>query len=74
MHVRVLSPECHWTDPMKTHEIIDGQTQKLIGQYSSLRRAHRRADRLDLEYGAIRYHVRRIEQPMADAILSTGPL
>lgn len=63
--------------PPKTHEVIDGQSGRPVGSYSSLRRASRAADRLDLDYGAVRYHARRIhwpDQPLADTILATGPL
>jgi hypothetical protein len=45
------------------YEIIDGQTgYRTGGTYQSLARAHRRADVLDLRYGAIRYGVRRVKQ------------
>lgn len=44
----------------KTHEVVDIQTGKVTGSYGSLRRAHRAADRKDIEYGAVRYIVRRI--------------
>ena len=61
----------------KTHEVIDGHSGRPVGSYSNLRRASRAADRLDLDYGAVRYHAKRIswpDTPMAESILSTGPL
>lgn len=39
------------------YQVIDSQTQQIRGTYQSRRRAARRADALDLEYGAIRYRV-----------------
>ena len=45
-----------------TWEIIDGYTGWRVGKpYTSLNRAHRKADKLDLEYGAVRYSVRRVQ-------------
>lgn len=61
----------------KTHEVIDCHSGRPVGSYSSRRRASNAADRLDLDYGAVRYIVRRLhwpDQPMAESILSTGPL
>lgn len=61
----------------KTHEVIDGQSGRSVGSYSSLRRASRAADRLDLDYGAVRYHARRIkwsDESMGETILAIGPL
>jgi len=44
------------------YRIIDIQTQRQVGGlYQTRQRAQRRADRLDLEYGAIRYSVRLVE-------------
>jgi len=43
------------------YQVIDRQTRAVVGTYSTLSRAHRAADKKDLEYGAIRYLVRRIE-------------
>ena len=42
------------------YQVIDNQTQVVMGIYSSLKAAHRRADKLDMEYGAVRYVVRRV--------------
>lgn len=39
-------------------EIFDRIDRRVIGVYTDKRRARNRADRLDLEYGAIRYSVR----------------
>lgn len=46
--------------PEATHQIVDSQTGTVIGSYSSLKRASHAADKKDLEYGAVRYVVRRI--------------
>lgn len=40
------------------YEVIDRQTQKNVGTYTTLKAASRSADRKDLQYGAIRYMVR----------------
>jgi hypothetical protein len=41
-----------------TYKVIDGQTGWQVGSdYATSRRATRRADRLNLEYGAHRYSV-----------------
>jgi hypothetical protein len=42
------------------YQVIDRQTGKVVGTYTELKRARRRADRLDLIYGAIRYGVQAI--------------
>ena len=43
---------------MPTYRIIDGQTrQPMGGTYQNRSRATTRADKLDLEYGAVRYRV-----------------
>lgn len=39
------------------YQVIDTQTKYIMGTYSTKRRATRKADKLDLEYGAIRYTV-----------------
>jgi hypothetical protein len=44
----------------KTHELVDIQTKNVVGQYTSIGRALRAADKRDAEYGAVRYIVRRI--------------
>lgn len=38
-------------------EIVNKQTGEVVGKYLNRSRARRRADKLDLEYGAINYHV-----------------
>ncbi len=43
------------------YEVIDRKSNKVIGVYQTRLRARRVADRKDLEYGAIRYLVRKIE-------------
>ena len=42
------------------YQVIDSQTQQVMGTFSSKTRAHHKADKLDLEYGAIRYFVRAV--------------
>lgn len=56
------------TKPAKTHEVIDNQTGCVIGQYGSLKAAHRAADRRDLVYGAVRYSVRPIRHANAHPV------
>ena len=50
-----------------TYQVIDIQTKKVMGTYASRAAASRRADKLDLAYGAIRYTVNIIwaDQPVA---------
>jgi hypothetical protein len=44
------------------YRIIDTKTGQQVGtDYSDARRARSRADKLDNEYGAYRYSVRRVE-------------
>lgn len=43
------------------YEIIDRQTGNRVGTHKSRVSASRRADKLDLAYGAIRYFVRWVE-------------
>ena len=45
-----------------THEVVNSQPGKVVGQYKSLNAAIRAADRKDTEYGAHRYQKRRIKQ------------
>lgn len=40
-----------------TYQVIDTRTGNVMGNYSSKVRATRKADKLDLQYGAIRYAV-----------------
>jgi hypothetical protein len=47
-------------DTTYSYQVIDSQTNEVVGTYGTLRRARREADRLDLEYGAIRYRVRQM--------------
>jgi len=42
------------------YEVIDGKTQEVVGRYNTLRKASRRADKLDNIYGGHRYHFRPI--------------
>lgn len=42
---------------MNRYQVIDTKTGNVIGIYKSRRMASRKADKLDLEYGAIRYTV-----------------
>ena len=41
------------------YTVIDRQTGKVMGVYKTAQAARRRRDKLDLEYGACRYVVRR---------------
>ena len=48
--------------PATQYRIIDNHTKQQIGKlYTSRVRATRRRDKLDLQYGAIRYRVERVE-------------
>jgi hypothetical protein len=40
------------------YQIIDTHTNRVVGVYTNRIRAYRKADRLDSEYGAIRYAVK----------------
>lgn len=44
------------------YEVIDRHTGYVMGVYSTLKRAIRKVDKLDNEYGGYRYYHRRIEQ------------
>ena len=49
--------------PMKQWEIVDHQTGSRVGKpYNNLKAAHRKADKLDTEHGAVRYSVRPLKQ------------
>ena len=39
----------------KPFEVIDRQTKKVVGYYSTMQKARAARDRKDLEYGACRY-------------------
>lgn len=43
------------------YQVIDNRTGQLVGTYSTAKRARRKADKLDLVYGAIRYSVRFVD-------------
>lgn len=40
------------------YQVIDRKTNTVVGTYDNRKAASRRADKLDLAYGAIRYTVR----------------
>jgi hypothetical protein len=40
------------------YQVIDNQTKQVMGSYLNRVRASRKADKLDLAYGAIRYSIR----------------
>lgn len=40
------------------YQVVDGKSGAVVGVYRCKVRARRRRDRLDLEYGAVRYRVR----------------
>ena len=42
------------------YQVIDRQTQQVVGTYSTAKRARASRDRKDLAYGAIRYMVREV--------------
>ena len=44
-----------------SYQVIDTHTKNVVGTYSSRVRATRKANRLDLEYGAIRHAVKAVE-------------
>ena len=47
--------------PSQEYEVVDSRTDKVLGKpYNSKSRARARADKLDNEYGAYRYKVRRV--------------
>lgn len=50
-----------------THEIVDTQTGDVVGQYSTSKRAHTKADKLDSEHGAVRYSVRPVKEAAESA-------
>lgn len=43
-----------------SHEVYDRKEKKVVGKYKDAKRARTRADKLDNEYGAYRYGVRKI--------------
>jgi len=43
------------------YQVIDNRTKAIMGVYKTLRRANRKADQLDLIYGAIRYQVKKVQ-------------
>ncbi len=45
------------------YRVIDSQTKQVMGTYSTRARASRKADKLDLAYGAYRYSVQRAPEP-----------
>ena len=47
--------------------VIDNHTGEIRGSYSTRQRASRRADKLDLEHGAIRYRVESVEHAILRA-------
>lgn len=48
---------------IRMYKIIDIKTGLQVGKpYATLKRARRRADKLDLEYGAIRYVVQEFDE------------
>ena len=44
------------------YKIIDKQTKKVMGTYKDVKRARRRAEKLDIEYGAYRYMVEKVAE------------
>ena len=48
------------TTKTTTHNIYDVRNQKVVGQYSSRKRASNKADKLSNEYGSYNFVVQRI--------------
>lgn len=48
---------------MTRYYVIDSKTGDKLGDYGLRAAAQARADKLDAEYGAVRYIVRRVELP-----------
>lgn len=46
------------------YQVIDLHTKTIVGVYANRKRASSRANKLDLEYGAIRYSVRFVNVPV----------
>jgi hypothetical protein len=42
------------------YEVYDHKTKQIIGTYKTLHAASNKANKLDLEYGAVRYGFRRV--------------
>lgn len=40
------------------YSVVDIMTGEVVGSYKNRKRASRKADKLDMEYGAVRYVVR----------------
>ena len=40
--------------------VVDRKTQQIVGEYQTMRRALRRADKLDMAHGAYRYSVKKV--------------
>ena len=43
---------------MTVYQVYDGQTNKVVGNYSNKTRARNKVHKLDNEYGGYRYHMR----------------
>ena len=55
--------------PIAAYEIVDSKTGRVIGKpYNSRSRATGRADKLDNEYGAYRYKVRKVGGALTEAV------
>jgi len=50
------------------YHVFDSRTGHSVATAKSLKSAHRKADRLDAEYGAVRYTVRFIDQAYLDQL------
>lgn len=44
-----------------TYQVIDIRTKQVVKTYADRKTARRAADRLDLQYGAVRYIVKAVE-------------
>ena len=45
---------------MSTYQVIDRQTQQVVGTFKNKQAARNKRDRLDLQCGAVRYMVREV--------------
>ncbi len=46
---------------LDTYNIFDSRTGLVVGVARTLKAAHRKADRMDMAYGAVRYTVRFVD-------------
>lgn len=49
------------------YQVIERTSGRVVGTYSTIRRARSRADKLDLQYGCINYSVKPVVATVANA-------